>query len=83
MMDLRLHSIDPPDIPIDMGITIQMSSTSSVGDVELFDQDELLMAIGPHIQVSDVSIQIDYEDGLVDVIYVFDCDILAYELIRI
>ena len=83
MMDLRLHSIDPPDIPIDMGITIQMSSTSSVGDVELFDQGELLMAIGPHIQVSDVSIQIDYEDGLVDVIYVFDCDILAYELIRI
>ena len=82
-MELRLHSVDPPDIPVDMGITIQIPSTSSVGDVELFDQDELLMAIGPHIQVSDVSIQIDYEDGLVDVIYVFDCDILAYELIRI
>ena len=82
-MELRLHSVDPPDIPVDMGITIQIPSTSSVGDVELFDQDELLMAIGPHIQAFDVSFQVDYEDGLVDVIYVFDCDILAYELIGI
>lgn len=82
-MDLRLHSIDPPDIPIDMGINIHVPSVSNIGDMESFDHDELLMAINPHVQASDISFQIDYEDGLVDVIYVFDCDILAYELIRI
>ena len=82
-MNLQLYRIDPPHVRVPMDAIVQISSRNG-GGREVFDRDELLMAIVPHIQVTDGSFQIDYDsEELVDVIYVFDCDILAYELTRI